>query len=180
MSATIIKWLVALVIIACVLKLCSTAHSGGESGPIDKMLGKPVPDFQLTTLDGQPIDQTIFQGHVTLLNDWASWCGVCEGEMGELQRLGQTYDIQVYGLNTQNDPNTELAALKSWGNPFIATIYDPDWKLAAPLRIPSAVPVTFIIDKQGIIRFEVVGGTNYGYSEQTLVPLIKKLQAENE
>src|SRR4051812_40240110 len=73
--------------------LCLFA-TGCASGPI----GKPAPDFNLTTIDGQHAQLSKQKGKVVLLDFWATWCPNCPGSLAHAQQLSSDKDRAARGL----------------------------------------------------------------------------------
>ena len=62
------------------------------------LLGKPVPDFSATDLDGKPISLQQYRGKVVLLDFWAVWNGFCVGDILNLKRIYDTYKDQGFDI----------------------------------------------------------------------------------
>ena len=62
------------------------------------LIGKPVPDFSATDLDGKPISLEQYRGKVTLLDFWAVWNGFCVGDILNLKRIYDTYKDQGFDI----------------------------------------------------------------------------------
>lgn len=139
-------------------------------------LGKPLPDFILPKLQDPNSFFTSKQlhGQVVLLNVWASWCAACAQEqvfMLQLARKG----IPIYGLNYKDNSADALRWLAQWGNPYQLVIQDREGKAAIDLGVYGA-PETFVIDKQGIIRYRYAGVMNQEVWLKEISPLMKQLE----
>jgi thiol-disulfide isomerase/thioredoxin len=66
--------------------------------PEDVVVGKTIPDFSVTSLDGKTIDKTSLKGEVVVLNFWASWCTPCMAEIPELKELAANSKAKVIGI----------------------------------------------------------------------------------
>tara|TARA_R110002167_G_scaffold366367_3_gene595490 strand:+ start:12517 stop:13020 length:504 start_codon:yes stop_codon:yes gene_type:complete len=143
------------------------------------LLDKPVPIFGLPWLErpGQTLTQEVFKGKVSLLNVWATWCPSCRQEHPFLMELAHNRNIPIYGL----DYKDSVAAANKWfsdlGNPYLANIFDEKGTLGFNLGVYGA-PETYIIDKNGIIRYRHVGPLNDAIWKETLLPVFSRLQQE--
>ena len=66
--------------------------------PMSELVGKVMPDFSATDLDGKPISLRQYRGKVVLLDFWAVWCGPCLGEMPNVKRVYDTYKDQGFDI----------------------------------------------------------------------------------
>jgi len=123
------------------------------------LVGEPAPDFSLIGLDGAKHQLTDYKGRVTFVNFWATWCGPCQVELPTLERFvaeqgnkgamvlavnaGETTD-QINTYFKQNDISGLNVLLDS--NVEVYTAYGI-----------NALPTTFIVDKDGVIRFRHFG-----------------------
>lgn len=143
------------------------------------LIDKPVPAFELPWLEqpGQTLTQEIFKGKVSLLNVWATWCPACLDEHPFLMELAGR-GVPIYGL----DYKDEVAAANQWfadlGNPYVATIFDQKGSLGLDLGVYGA-PETYIVDREGIIRYRHVGPINEATWQQSLLPIFSRLQQES-
>lgn len=143
------------------------------------LINKVVPEFHAASLlnPEQTLTPPIFKGKVTLLNVFASWCIACAAEhsvwIEAKQDLGQA---QIVGLNYKDQPAKALAWLKEYGNPYQNVIADPQGDIAINFGV-YGTPETFLIDKQGVIRYKFIGAVSPKDWRQVLLPQIKKWEA---
>jgi cytochrome c biogenesis protein CcmG/thiol:disulfide interchange protein DsbE len=135
------------------------------------------------------------KGKVWMLNVWASWCVACRDEHPVLVAFTRDHTVPVIGLNYKEiqPQETDLAQLpaveklqtararaRQWlvrhgGNPYQATVMDMDGKVGIQYGV-YGVPETYLIDRDGIIRYKYVGALTPTLLNQTLLPLIKQLE----
>jgi cytochrome c biogenesis protein CcmG/thiol:disulfide interchange protein DsbE len=134
--------------------------------------GFVAPDFELPTLDRNRIRLSDLRGQVVVVNMWASWCPPCRAEMPDLQRLhdqGEGRGMVVLAVNsTVQDSESEARAFaKTYGLTMpIALDLSGDVTRAYQVR---ALPSTFFVDRQGIIRRVVIGGPLRSTTLETIV-----------
>ena len=114
-------------------------------------------------------------GKVWLLNVWASWCVSCREEHPVLVEFSKRNVVPVYGLNYKDDRNDALAWLARLGNPYTMSIMDRDGRIGIDYGV-YGVPETYVIDKQGVIRYKQIGPVTPEILDAKIVPLVKKLQ----
>ena len=142
-------------------------------------IGKPAPAMDLPTLfdPNEHITTESLKGKVWLLNVWASWCVSCRAEHEVVSRFAATGLVPIYGLNYKDDEQDAKAWLHALGNPYEANLVDRSGNAGIDWGV-YGVPETFVIDKKGIVRHKVIGPVTDEIVRDTLVPLVKKLQAE--
>jgi len=143
------------------------------------LVGKPVPAFALNRLDDpqQQFGSEQLKGQVSLLNVWASWCTACRQEHSALLALAERNTVPLYGLNYKDEREAGLGWLQRLGNPYRVSVSDPDGKVGMNWGV-YGVPETFVIDKKGVIRYKQIGPVTEEVLEGVLMPLIRRLQAE--
>ena len=120
--------------------------------------GKPAPDFQLNTLDGQSVSLSDLKGKPVLLNFWATWCGPCRIEMPFLQQIYDEWrgrGLVLLAINIGENPSQIAEFMQSQGLSF-PVLLDSDGEIAQKYNI-QYIPSTFFIDKDGIIQDMKVG-----------------------
>jgi len=141
------------------------------------LIDKPAPQFTLPELvDPQrTFSQKDMLGKVWLLNVWASWCVSCREEHPVLVEFSKRKIVPVYGLNYKDDRKDALAWLARLGDPYTMSIMDRDGRIGIDYGV-YGVPETYVIDKQGVIRYKQIGPVTPEVLEAKILPLVKKLQ----
>lgn len=140
------------------------------------LIGKPAPDFTLPTLH-QPeatISRKDLLGQVWILNVWASWCVACREEHPAVVEFGRRKIVPIYGLNYKDTRDAGMQWLARLGNPYVASLFDADGKLGIDFGV-YGVPETFVIDRQGVIRFKHIGPMTPQILREQIEPLVKSL-----
>nr|VFJ96761.1 MAG: cytochrome c biogenesis protein CcmG, thiol:disulfide interchange protein DsbE [Candidatus Kentron sp. LFY]VFK00761.1 MAG: cytochrome c biogenesis protein CcmG, thiol:disulfide interchange protein DsbE [Candidatus Kentron sp. LFY]VFK23304.1 MAG: cytochrome c biogenesis protein CcmG, thiol:disulfide interchange protein DsbE [Candidatus Kentron sp. LFY] len=143
------------------------------------LIGKPLPAFELPRVrDPEAIlRSTDFLGKVSLLNVWATWCVSCRREHGFLMALAESGEVPVFGLNYKDDRASAVAWLDRVGDPYVASVYDPEGRMGLDLGV-YGTPETFIIDAEGIIRYKRVGPITKSVWRDGMLPVIRDLKQE--
>ncbi|PPD05022.1 MAG: DsbE family thiol:disulfide interchange protein [Methylobacter sp.] len=143
------------------------------------LIGKPAPVFSAPKLHEpdatlSPVD---LKGRVWLLNVWASWCISCRAEHPVLNRFAQQKKIYMVGLNYKDETSDAKNWLNQLGNPYDVSVVDQDGRIGIDWGV-YGVPETFIVDKNGLIRYKHTGPVTAEDLEIKLLPLISQLQGE--
>lgn len=128
--------------------------------PLDEVIGAPLPDITLTTLDGETIRLRDLAGQTVVLNFWATWCVPCQREMPLLQQLqDERADVRVITITDPHLGQTErtirefLARYKLSLTVALAEENGPLFRLFEVVQIPTTV----FVDREGIVRFRHLG-----------------------
>lgn len=142
-------------------------------------IDKPAPAFTLPTLEDQSrtLSTADLQGKVWLLNVWASWCVSCRAEHPVLNRLAERKLAVMIGLNYKDEPDDATNWLTRLGNPYDVSVLDSEGLTGIDWGV-YGVPETFVIDKQGIVRYKHTGPVTDNDVEVTFLPLLNTLVAE--
>ena len=120
--------------------------------------GDLAPDFQLLTLDQEPVSLGSLQGNPVVLNFWASWCGPCVLEMPVLEEVYQEYSDQgliVLAVNVRESPSRVEEFVQSKELSF-PVVLDTGGEVSQQYSI-RYYPTTFFIDGDGIIQEKKIG-----------------------
>ena len=141
-------------------------------------IGKPAPEFRLEQLSDAaaaftPADM---KGKVWLLNVWASWCVSCRVEHPLLVEMSKRNVVPIVGLNYKDKRDEGLQWLQRFGNPYSLSAFDVEGRVGIDYGV-YGVPETFVIDKQGVIRYKQIGPITPEALEKHILPLIRELNA---
>ena len=141
------------------------------------LIGKPAPTFTLAQLHApqKNFESQSMQGQVWLLNTWASWCVACREEHPVLMEYSKTKSVPLIGLDYKDKPEEGRKWLDRFGNPYDLSISDLDGRVGIDFGV-YGVPETFLIDKQGIIRYKHIGPVTPEALRDKINPLIQELQ----
>jgi cytochrome c biogenesis protein CcmG, thiol:disulfide interchange protein DsbE len=142
------------------------------------LIGKPVPAFSLPPVRGRSLGlaSSDLKGQVSLVNVFASWCVACREEHPLLMQISRSALVPVHGLNYKDQPADAARWLDEMGDPYMRTGADLDGRVAIDWGV-YGVPETFVIDAQGRIAYKQIGAITPSIWNQTLLPLIRTLQA---
>ncbi len=172
------RYLIPLVVFAVMVIFLGVGLTLDPREVPSPLLGKPAPAFSLpeVTRPDVTFTQERFKGQVSLVNVWASWCVSCRQEHPVLVEFAKQNLVPVYGLNYKDERDAALNWLRRLGDPYTASAFDADGRTGIEWGV-YGVPETFVVDQQGIIRYKHTGPVTPEVLAQTLVPLIKTLQA---
>ncbi|MGH8727903.1 MAG: DsbE family thiol:disulfide interchange protein, partial [Burkholderiales bacterium] len=110
------------------------------------------------------------------LNVWASWCDSCRDEHPLLLDLEKRDLAKIVGLNYKDKREDAIRWLQRFGDPYTLSVADVDGVTGIDYGV-YGVPETYVIDKNGVIRYKHVGPITREAMEATILPLMKKLDA---
>jgi len=140
------------------------------------LIGKPAPDFRLPQLH-QPektFSPAELRGKAWVLNVWASWCAACRDEHPVLTDFARTGLAPVYGLNYKDKRDDAIQWLKRFGDPYVVSIVDAEGRVGIDYGV-YGVPETYVIDRQGVIRYKRIGPVTKDIVDRKIVPLLVEL-----
>ena len=143
------------------------------------LIDKPAPAFTLPQLH-EPAKQFSSQdmkGQVWLLNVWASWCVSCKVEHPVFMALARQNIVPIYGLDYKDKREAGMAWLQEGGNPYVLSLSDMDGRVGIDYGV-YGVPETYVIDKQGVIRYKQIGPVTQQSLREKILPLVAELQAK--
>jgi cytochrome c biogenesis protein CcmG, thiol:disulfide interchange protein DsbE len=170
------RWwpLLAFLVLAAFLGVGLTLKPREVPSPL---VGKPAPAFQLAQLHepARRLGREDMQGRVWMLNVWASWCVACRVEHPVLLEMAQNAAVPLIGLDYKDQRPDALAWLQKEGDPYQVSLSDLDGRVGLDFGV-YGVPETFIIDRQGVIRFKQIGPVTPELLREKILPLLKELQ----
>lgn len=140
------------------------------------LINQAAPSFNLPTLYNSKIifSKKDLLGHVSLLHVWATWCLTCQAEQPFLMDLARTQPIPIYSFDYKDDAVTAKKWLRDHGNPYQKIGFDADGSTSINWGV-YGTPETFILDKNAVIRYKVIGELTPDVWQNTVLPLIKKI-----
>lgn len=164
------RWLLftAAFLLPAFLGSQAQARSRGQS-----LVNRAAPGFTRTSLSGKTIDLEHLRGNVVLLNFWATWCAPCQAEMPAFSQWQSAYGpqgLQVIGISMDDDvaPARKLVARMHLSYPVAMG----DARLGRLYGGVLGLPLSFLIDRRGVVRARYQGETNLAVIEQELKILL--------
>jgi peroxiredoxin len=148
------------------------AAGAGETRAQDPRpeVGHPGPDFALPTLGGKTVRLSDFRGKkAVFINFWATWCAPCRLEMPTMEKAYQKYKGKGLEILAVSVDAGSKNAVKNFMDELRLTfpaLLDPKMQVLHLYRL-SAIPASFLIDKQGVIRFKELGYRDWTDPEST-------------
>ena len=138
-------------------------------------LGEPAPNFQLPDLNGHFVALSDLHGKVVLLNFWATWCGPCRVEMPAMEELYRTFsrkDFEILAVSTDAQGVSVTRPFQQENHLTFPILHDADYRVGLTYGARS-LPMTFMVDRQGIVRHQIFGARDWGALEaQQLVQML--------
>jgi cytochrome c biogenesis protein CcmG, thiol:disulfide interchange protein DsbE len=135
--------------------------------------GELAPPFELELLTGGTVALDDLRGQVVALRFWADWCPFCRREMRELEPLYQQLreqGLEILAVNVGQDRD-RVERFVGRVNHSYPTLLDPDSAIARRYGV-IAIPVTFFIDREGVVRGRILGESDAATFERMAAPLL--------
>lgn len=170
----------ALFLALATVFLVRLSGSGNISDVPSALVGKPAPEFTLPPLDGMTANsmpvpglaRVDFDGRITLVNIFASWCAPCRAEHPLLMELAKDERLRVVAINYKDQPENARRFLGRLGNPFAAIGVDTAGRAAIDWGV-YGVPETFLVGKDGTILLKHIGPLTPQAIRDRLMPAIE-------
>ena len=143
-----------------------------EFSVVPAAVNYPAPALTLTDLDGVSHSLTDYRGQVALVNLWATWCEPCKKEMPALQAFYDRYQKEGFAIIAVNDgdPTADVVRFaKTFELTFLIWL-DPTYIAFRTIGLPSS----YVIDRNGIVRLQWMGGIEKRALEKFVAPIIKE------
>ncbi len=137
-----------------------------KNAALKGLVHRPLPALALTTVDGLPYDAKNLRGKVVLLDFFASWCGICKAELPQLKASYANYkgnpNVVFLLVSIDEDTHRLQRFLNEMKFPFPVARAKPE-EMEKAMGFDN-VPATFYVDKNGIVRYQVIGTDLHGDS----------------
>jgi cytochrome c biogenesis protein CcmG/thiol:disulfide interchange protein DsbE len=141
----------------------------------------PAPAFLISDIDGRPISLAAQSGRITVLNFWGTWCALCQVDLPGLTRMDREYrsrGVDVIGIALHE---TSSDSLRQWCRVH-GILYRQALGVDSMLGDYgdiNEVPVTIIIDGDGMIRYRWDGTVDYGTLKAAVDRILGEANAGN-
>jgi thiol-disulfide isomerase/thioredoxin len=122
-----------------------------------------APQFTLSDLRGSLVRLGDFKGKVVLLNFWASWCNPCRREIPSLERLYQmrkNKGFEIVAVNAERASASQIASFAEKYRMSFPILLNPQGDVSNNYWV-RAIPTSFLLDKNGVIKWKIVGGREW-------------------
>lgn len=153
---------------AGVVMLSNAAASDQPATPLPVTLAPPkvladapMIDFTLTSLDGDPVSLSDYNGRIVFLNFWATWCIPCKKELPAFQEFQAQQPPDgpaILAVDVAETPEQVRAFLDEFGVTGLTVLLDPDMTASDSYGIFN-MPTTFVIDRNGVVSYIKYGET---------------------
>ena len=137
-------------------------------------IGAPAPAFILERLDGSSVRfPESYRGQVIAVRFWADWCPYCHDEMKALEpvyRQHRDRGLVVLAINVMQPPETVKKFVEELGVSY-DILLDRLGEVMRGYRV-MGLPMTFIVDRQGVIRARIVGESTPEVFDQAIASLL--------
>lgn len=174
------RWIYALPVLGFMALAFVLFHSLFGRAPDvlpSALIDKRAPDIGPAAMDSRTPGFSradLAQGHVTVVNFFASWCVPCRMESAQLMALSKMPGIHLYGVDyEERQDGAGRAFLNQLGDPFSRIVTDPHGAAGINWGV-YGVPETYVVDGNGIVRFKLVGALTQDALVRQLLPEIEK------
>lgn len=170
------KFVIPLVLFAVLVVFLAIGLGRDPHEVPSPLINKPAPAFQLAQLrdPSKSFSAEEMRGKVWLLNVWASWCVTCRDEHPLLLEYARAKAVPIYGLNYKDKREDALSWLGDLGDPYELSVSDLDGRVGINYGVYGA-PETYLIDRNGVIRFKQVGPVTPDIWQTKILPLVRDL-----
>ncbi len=165
---------VAFIIVIMIAVAYVVANQSGDDPP-DTGNEEPAPNFSIMSIDGAPVDLEAYRGRVVVLDLFATWCGPCRTQMGELNQLRAHYGrSEVEILSVDVDPKETDQQIRDFRDEFNADwTFSSDTDGLSQKYDASSIPTMVVIDQDGNMVFRNAGVTTFSELQAIIEPLLQ-------
>lgn len=170
-------WSLGTVGVLCAMLGCDSGYSErpqAEAPPSRSVayqgrptVGSPAPDFRLMDLHGRAVSLSEYQGRVVLLNFWATWCGPCRVEMPAMEALYRSMQpkgLEILAVSVDQEGTAVTRPFQEAMGLSFPILHDQDYQVGLTYGART-LPMTFAIDRQGVIRQLIFGARDWNSPE---------------
>jgi peroxiredoxin len=170
------RTVIGVVFIIVIMIAAAYVVANGSSDDIPETGNNdPAPDFSISSIDGAPVELDAYRGKVVVLDLFATWCGPCRTQMGELNELRAYYPkSQVVILSVDVDPKETIQQIRDFRDEFNA-----DWTFSSDTDglgqkyDASSIPTMAVIDQDGNLVHRDAGVTTFSQLREIIDPLVQ-------
>jgi len=150
------------------LAVLAFAACGSNQAPPAGHVDTRVPDYAAFTFEGDTVTLASLRGQVLLVNFWATWCPPCRREIPEIEAIHRRWadrGLHVIGVSIDAPGDRRLVRefMRSRGMTY-RVLLDPHSTVLDVFSL-HGVPVTLLIDRDGIVRWRRLGPIQPGDPE---------------
>lgn len=165
--------------LALLLLLSLPAATAATPEGILTLEPRPASDFEVSDADGNRFSLEAARGDWVFVHFWASWCVPCRREMPSIQRMQEALDgggPRVVLINTAEDADTIFFFLAEVA-PELHSYSDRNGRITEAWQ-PRGLPATYLVDPQGFIRYQALGGRPW--DESRYLDFLRRLGERSE
>jgi peroxiredoxin len=166
---------VVFIIVIMIAAAYVVANQSGDDDVPETGNKDAAPDFSISSIDGAPVELEAYRGRVVVLDLFATWCGPCRTQMGELNELRAYYPkSEVVILSVDVDPKETTQQIRDFRDEFNA-----DWTFSADTDglgqkyDASSIPTMAVIDQDGNLVHRDAGVTTFSQLRAIIDPLVQ-------
>ena len=148
--------------------------SDGQEATTGVNVGEAAPDFTLVDLEGNQVTLSDFRGKTVFVNFWATWCPPCRAEMPEIEAIYQEYKdkgVVVIGVDILESEDVVRQFVEQGGYNW-TFVLDTSGEVAGNYKV-TAIPISFFIDREGIIQAVNIGAMTKRAMEDKLAETMR-------
>jgi peroxiredoxin len=128
-------------------------------GAVALAQSSPAPAFSLPDADGKNVSLDDFKGSIAVVNFWATWCGPCRYEMPAFVRLQNKHreNVRFVGISVDDAGWRAITPFTREIGVNYTILWDEGSKTLGRYGDPSALPATYLIDRDGKLRVFIQG-----------------------
>jgi thiol-disulfide isomerase/thioredoxin len=146
--------------------LCFAAAAAAAETSLKPWAGKQTPALARADLAGNIVDLRDLRGRVVLVNFWATWCEPCREEMPSIERLRAKLAGRPFAVLTVNygESVAKINAFLAKQGISLPVLLDPEKEAAGEWRA-GGLPMTFLVDAEGQVRYSAFGECDWSEGE---------------